>query len=587
MGKLLPTSLVILDNPWDILAYVLQCPPAINRCPGAPIFFCPNPFPSRILNPQTYYMEDSAEIAPLVPAGRSRLLSGLLPFQGWSLLLLVLWLYHSILYNLVAQWFQDPNFSHGIFVPFFSLYVLWHDRAKFRNLKTAPSWLGFPLILLALAMLVLGVLGVELFTSRVSFLILIAGLIILFRGWAWFRAVLFPWAFLILMIPLPTLILQKFTFPLQILASKLSTLMLQIVGVPVLREGNVIVLAAMPLEVAEACSGIRSLLSLVTLAIIYGYLMENRNWVRIVLACAAVPIAVFANSFRIFGTGLLVQYWDPDKAEGFFHTFQGWLIFVVSLLLLFAFHRFINLLWKKAPDSEVRRPSARAARPQARPTTSAATHWSPRFLVAAVLMLATAIGLQAHSQTEVFPPRQPLSSIPAQIDGWTGTDQTLDPQTLDILGPGEFLARDYEDTVGNQPWIDLFIAYFPTQKMGDTIHSPNHCLPGAGWVPTLRQVVQLKFPEGSYFPVNRYVVSKAGERQIVLYWFQAHGRVVASEYAAKYYLISDSIRLHRSDGALIRLMSPMYPKESPDAAQARIMQLGNQILPLLDNYIPR
>jgi exosortase len=168
----------------------------------------------------------------------------------------------------------------------------------------------------------------------------------LFQGWAFFRAVLFPWAVLTLMIPIPNLILQQITFPLQLVASKLATVLLELVGVPVLRQGNVIVLASMPLDVAEACSGIRSLLTLVTLAIIYGYLMESRIWVRIALACSAVPIAVAANSFRIFGTGLLVQYWDPDKAEGFFHTFSGWLIFVVALMLLFAVHRAISLIWK-------------------------------------------------------------------------------------------------------------------------------------------------------------------------------------------------------------------------------------------------
>ena len=212
---------------------------------------------------------------------------------------------------------------------------------------------------------------------------------------------------------------------------------------------------------------------------------------------------------------------------------------------------------------------------------------SLRFGIAAVLMLATALVLQAHSRSEYFPPRASLSSLPLQIDGWTGTDSVLDQQTLDILGPGEFLVRDYENASQPQPWIDLYIAYFPSQKTGDTIHSPNHCLPGAGWVPTSRQVVRIRRPDGSSFPVNRYVVSKSGDRQLVLYWFQAHGRVVASEYWAKYYLVSDSVRMNRSDGGLVRLMTPMLNGESPGAAQARVMKLGSQFLPLLDGCIPR
>jgi len=266
-----------------------------------------------------------------------------------ALLLLIAWLYASILARLFLQWINDPNFSHGIFVPLFALFVLWQDRKKLTAMAPVPSWAGLPLVVLSLLVLVLGVLGAELFFSRISLLILSAGLIILFWGGTFFRAVLFPWAFLILMIPIPNLILQQVTFPLQLLASKLATAMLELVGVPVLRQGNMIVLAAMPLDVAEACSGIRSLLTLVTLAIIYGYLLETRRWVRVALALSAVPIAVVANSFRVFGTGLLVQYWDPDKAMGFFHTFEGWLIFVVALIMLFAVHRVISFVWKNSP----------------------------------------------------------------------------------------------------------------------------------------------------------------------------------------------------------------------------------------------
>src|SRR6202158_4402074 len=213
---------------------------------------------------------------------------------------------------------------------------------------------------------------------------------------------------------------------------------------------------------------------------------------------------------------------------------------------------------------------------------------SLRFWIVALIMLATALGLQPHSRNESLPPRESLSSLRPQIDGWTGTDSVLDQDTLDILGPGEFLVRDYENASHpTLPPISLYIAYFPTQKAGDTIHSPNHCLPGAGWVPTSRGGVPITRPDGSSFPANRYVVSKAGNRELVLYWFQAHGPEVASEYWAKYYLVSDSIRMNRSDGGLVRLMTPMLDGESRDAAQARLMKLGSQFIPLLDSYIPR
>ncbi len=511
--------------------------------------------------------------------------SGLPRWQVATLLLLIAWLYASILAHLFLQWNKDPNFSHGIFVPLFALFVLWQDRKKLEAIPPSPSWTGLPLVVLSLLMLALGVLGAEIFSQRVSLLILLAGLIILFQGWTFFRAVLFPWAFLILMIPLPKLILQQVTFPLQLLASKLATSLLQLVDVPVLRQGNVIYLAAMPLYVAEACSGIRSLLTLVTLAIIYGYLMETRIWVRVLLVCFAVPIAVVANSFRVFGTGMLVQYWDPDKAEGFFHTFEGWLVFVVALIMLFAVHRVISLIWKNSPATP--RDAAHRHLEEEPAGKIRRQAGSLRFGMVAVPMLATAIGLQAHWRSEFFPPRAPLSSLPSQIDGWRGTDEALDQQTLDILGPGEFLVRDYENAGQPQP-VNLYIAYFPTQKTGDAIHTPSNCLPGAGWIPTSREVVQVPRPDGSSFPANRLVGSQSGERpQLVLYWFQAHGRVVASEWQAKYYLVADSMHMNRSDGALVRLMTPMLDGESPAAAQARMMKLGSQFLPLLDSYIPR
>ena len=264
-------------------------------------------------------------------------------WQVGVVVLLILWLYSSILVHLAKQWSNDANFTHGFFVPAFSLFALWQDRQRFARAPRKPSSWGLLITAFALCVLVVGVLGAELFLSRISLLLLIAGLLILFRGWSLFRAVLFPWAFLFLMIPIPAIVFSQITFPLQMLASKLAALLLPLLGVPVLREGNIINLPAMPLEIVEACSGIRSLLSLATLAIIYGYLTESRIWVRVVLALAAIPIAVAANSLRIVGTGLLVQYWDPEKAEGFFHMFSGWLVFLVSLTMLFLVHRLFQI----------------------------------------------------------------------------------------------------------------------------------------------------------------------------------------------------------------------------------------------------
>ena len=267
-------------------------------------------------------------------------------WQAALIVLLVGWIYLPILARLSSQWWHDPNFSHGFFVPAFSFYVLWEKRGELAALRKKPSWTGLPILISALAILIIGVLGAELFLSRLSLLFVIAGLVVFFLGWRHQKTILFPWAFLLLMIPIPSILFNQITFPLQLLASKVAAQVLPWMGVPVFREGNVIQLPAMALEVAEACSGIRSLLSLATLAIIYGYLLERRTPLRVGLAVASIPIAVAANSLRIVGTGLLVQYWDPDKAEGFFHTFSGWLIFVVSLAMLFLLHRLAAFVWR-------------------------------------------------------------------------------------------------------------------------------------------------------------------------------------------------------------------------------------------------
>lgn len=299
-------------------------------------------------------MVQSLAMSEVLPSERSAaamrapsLLSSLPLWQIVVLAGLFLWLYLPTLGRLVGQWWSDPNFSHGFFVPLFSAFVIWQERSKLASLRSKPSWWGLLFLVFGLGLLILGQMGAELFLSRLSLLIVLGALIVLFLGWNFFRAVLFPWAFLWLMIPIPAIVFNLVTFPLQLLASRVASTILPWSGVPVLREGNVIVLPAMALEVAEACSGIRSLMSLMTLAVIYGYLMERKAAVRVLLAVAAIPIAVAANSFRIVGTGLLVQYWDPDKAQGFFHEFSGWLIFMVSLAMIYLLHRILQVFWHK------------------------------------------------------------------------------------------------------------------------------------------------------------------------------------------------------------------------------------------------
>jgi exosortase len=251
--------------------------------------------------------------------------------------------YFRIAGKLIFDWYDLPDYSHGFLVPFFSLYVMWENRETLRSTPVHQSWAGLSLVVFGLAIVVLGVYGADLFLSRISFLILLAGIIWTFLGWAMLKALRFPLLTLLLAIPFPEIVFNKITFPLQLLASDLASAILPLFHVPVLHEGNVIELPVMKLEVAEACSGIRSLMSLFSLAIFYGYFLEKTTRRRVILALASVPIAVTANAARIVGTGLCVQYWDPDKALGFFHEFSGWVMFLISLSCLYLMHRVMRL----------------------------------------------------------------------------------------------------------------------------------------------------------------------------------------------------------------------------------------------------
>jgi exosortase len=258
--------------------------------------------------------------------------------------LLLIALYYRIGIKLVVDWYNIPDYSHGFLVPLFSLFLLWDKREKIAATPVRPTWAGVPMIVLGLLILIFGVYGVDLFTSRVSFVILLTGLVWTFLGGEMLKQLRFPVFVLLLAIPFPAIIFNQITFPLQLLASRLASMTLPLLGVPVLQEGNVIQLPVMKLEVAEACSGIRSLMSLFTLAVFYGYFLERTTKRRILLALASIPIAVAANAIRIVGTGLCVQYWDPVKALGFFHEFSGWVMFVISLGCLYLIHRLMRMV---------------------------------------------------------------------------------------------------------------------------------------------------------------------------------------------------------------------------------------------------
>jgi EpsI family protein len=210
-----------------------------------------------------------------------------------------------------------------------------------------------------------------------------------------------------------------------------------------------------------------------------------------------------------------------------------------------------------------------------------------RFVIVVALLFGTGWFLHARERNEIIPPHTPLAVFPTHLDGWSGTDVPIDKGTADVLGPGDFLLRDYENQDTDEPPVYLFIAYFPSQRTGDTMHSPQNCLPGAGWQPVERQTVTLQFGNAPPFPTNKYVIQKGLSRQIVLYWYLAQGHAIASEYRAKIHLVLDAIRTNRSDGALIRLSTPTLPGESSEVAMQRLQAFAGLAVPQLDAFIPK
>jgi exosortase len=239
-------------------------------------------------------------------------------------------LYVHVIVKLVHDFATDDNASHGFLIVPVALYLAWERRDQLASVQRRPSPVGLVIVLGSIAVLVAGTLGSELFLGRVSMLGVIAGMIVFMYGWQHLRTLAFPIAFLLLMIPLPAIIFNQIALPLQLLASRFGELTLMALGIPVLREGNVIVLAHTSLEVVEACSGIRSLAALITLGVVYGYFTDPRTSVRAAIVLSSIPIAVVANALRVAGTGVAAQYYGPGVAEGFFHTFSGWVMFLVA-----------------------------------------------------------------------------------------------------------------------------------------------------------------------------------------------------------------------------------------------------------------
>jgi exosortase len=254
---------------------------------------------------------------------------------------LVLGCYAPVLYSLAGNWVTDADMGHGFFVPMISAYIVWQKREELVAMKPRPNPWGLILVAGGALQLIVATLGVELFLARTAFIITLIGVVWTLAGTRILRKLAFPLFLLFFMVPIPAIIYNRLTFPLQLLASRLAFDALTVLGVPVLREGNILTLSTGSLSVVEACSGIRSLLSLTFLSLVYGFFFEKRTWVRVALFFSTIPIAIIANGSRVTITGLLSQI-KPELAEGLFHESTGWVIFMVALAIMVAFHQILN-----------------------------------------------------------------------------------------------------------------------------------------------------------------------------------------------------------------------------------------------------
>jgi exosortase len=256
-------------------------------------------------------------------------------------------LYAPVMAKLAQDWWHNPNYSQGFLIPPLAAYLVWDNRQTLADTPSKPSNWGLAFALGAAAVLFLGSLGAELFLTRISLVLMLASLVVFLFGWQWLRRLLFPLAVLLMMIPIPEIIFNQIALPLQLAATRLAGGFLSLAGVPAFLDGNLIELPnSVTLEVAEACSGIRSLMALLALGVTYAYFFDSRRSVRWILVAATLPIAIVANGVRIAGTGVLTYLVSQDAAEGYFHVFSGWLVFVVAFLMFVALHKLISLFWR-------------------------------------------------------------------------------------------------------------------------------------------------------------------------------------------------------------------------------------------------
>lgn len=485
--------------------------------------------------------------------------------------------------NLVVRWESQPEYSHGFFIPLVALWLLWQRRDALRASLGAPSWLGPALLLLASAMLVLGEVAAIFILVQYGFIVAMMGLVLCLGGLPLARVCALPLAVLLLAVPLPYFVDAQLSWRLQLLSSALGVDVLRLLGVSVFLEGNMIDLGSYRLQVVDACSGLRYLYPLLGIGFLMAYFYRDANWKKASLFLATVPITVLMNSLRIAAVGVLVSVWGPGMADGFLHYFEGWAVFIACLLLL------VGGVWLFERFGRRRRVLDAMALPDvggggAVPGRPA---W-PRHPLVAGLALLLAVGAMLQvvgEREEIHPERQPLIAFPMRLGDWKATEDRLDSAVESALGVDDYLLADYR-RAGGEGSLNFYVAYYASQRKGVSPHSPEVCIPGGGWLITSLRRVPVPLADGEEIVVNRSVIERAGQRQLVYYWFEERGRRIASEYLMKWYLLTDALIMRRSDGALVRLTTAVGDNETPEDADGRLAEFVRLAEPRLAAHVP-
>jgi exosortase D (VPLPA-CTERM-specific) len=497
-----------------------------------------------------------------------------------------LWLFWDGLSRMWGWWIDAPEYSHGLLIPPVAAFLVWQQKDRLERVNFAGSWWGVVLVLLGGFLLVLGQLATIYTLIQYAYLVTLCGLILAFTGPQAFRLLSIPLLILVFMIPLPQFVLANLSTKLQLLSSQIGVSFIRLFGISVFAEGNVIDLGGYKLQVAEACDGLRYLFPLMTLGFLMAYFYKGAAWKRVVLFLSSIPITVLMNSFRIGTIGVMVEHWGISMAEGFLHEFQGWAVFMASAGLMLCEIAILNRIghesgtWRQLFGVEFPAPSPRDAQVQRRSL--------PRSFLAAcaVLLVFVVFALLIPRPTEVFPARASLVEFPMSLGAWNGRRDSLDGVYSDALKLDDYLLAEYTEGGGGP--VNLYIAYYNSQRKGEAVHSPRSCLPGGGW--QIRDFDQRTLSgvkiDGRPLRVNRTVVELGDRHQLVYYWFQQRGRVITNEFMVKWYLFWDALTRHRTDGALVRLVVALPTTGSEAEADRRLTDMANRIAPTLTRYVP-